>query len=423
MRAAWNLLARNRNYRFLVTAHLISAGGDWILGVGMTFFVYRLTGSTLASGTMLLMSFLPQFLFGSVGGVFADRWDRRRTMIVTNALLAASLLPLLLVHDPDQVWLLYATVFVEGTIAQFFAPAESAMVATVVPERDLVAANALNGQTQQVARLGGAGLGGAIAAASGLTALVVVDVTSYVVAAVLVAMLSIAKKPTPADPVTEVSLGLRAEWLDGLRMCLARRDLSTLLVFRVLSGLGEGIFGVLLAPLVVGVLAASGGEYGVVVAMQAIGGVVGGLAVAALSHRISPMKLLGYGALAFGALDFTIAVYPLALPVLWPMFVLIVLVGLPGAAMVASFNGLQQLWTPDRYRGRIFGAVNAGWALAVSIGTVFAGVLGDQLGIIPVLAVQGVIHLLLAPFLLVRWSRMPKPDTAPPVLAVERSAG
>ncbi|TDP92954.1 MFS transporter [Labedaea rhizosphaerae] len=421
MRAAWNLLARNRNYRLLVTAHLISAGGDWILGVGMTFIVYRLTGSALASGTMLLMSFLPQFLLGSVGGVFADRWDRRRTMIITNALLAASLLPLLLVHDPDQVWLLYVAVFVEGAIAQFFAPAEAAMVATVVPERDLVAANALNGQTQQLARLGGAGLGGAIAAASGLTALVLVDVTTYALATVLVAMITVAKKPAPAEPVTKVSLGLRAEWLDGLRLCLTRRDLSTLLVYRVLSGLGEGIFGVLLAPLVVGVLQASGGEYGFVVAMQAIGGVAGGLAVAALSHRIAPTKLLGYGVLVFGALDLAIAVYPLALPMLWPTFVLITVVGLPAAGVVASFNSLQQLWTPDEYRGRVFGAISAGWAVAVSAGTVLAGFLGDEVGIIPVLAVQGVIHLLLAPFVLVRWSR--KPDAVPAVLVAEGSVG
>lgn len=73
MKRAWLLLARHRDYRLLLAAGLVSLTGDWILIVGLTYWVYRLTGSTLASGIMLLVTFSPQFLLGSVAEVFADR--------------------------------------------------------------------------------------------------------------------------------------------------------------------------------------------------------------------------------------------------------------------------------------------------------------------------------------------------------------
>ena len=92
MRRAWHLVARHRGYRLLLTAGLISLAGDWILSVGLTYLVYRLTGSTLASGIMLLAWWLPQILLSSLAGVLADRWDRRLTMVFADLLLAAGLL-------------------------------------------------------------------------------------------------------------------------------------------------------------------------------------------------------------------------------------------------------------------------------------------------------------------------------------------
>src|SRR5262245_25980334 len=159
MRIVWNLVARNRSFRLLMGANLISQAGDWILGIGMTFYVYTETGSVLAAGAMLFVSMFPQLLFGSLAGVFVDRWDRRRTMVVTNVLLAISLIPLFAVHDVGTVWIVYVVVFVQGLLEQLFMPAEAAMVPNIVPADELVAANALNSQNRQVARLIGAALG------------------------------------------------------------------------------------------------------------------------------------------------------------------------------------------------------------------------------------------------------------------------
>src|SRR6266511_1140113 len=168
--AAVRLLARHGNLRLLLAAGLISLVGDWVLRVGLAYEVYALTGSTIASSAMLMASLLPQILLGSVAGVFADRWDRRATMVVTNLLLATGLLPLLLVHDARRVWIVYLVALVESCLAQFFVPAEASLLPDLVPARDLITANALNGQTRDVARLLGAACGGLVAA--GLIALI-----------------------------------------------------------------------------------------------------------------------------------------------------------------------------------------------------------------------------------------------------------
>src|SRR5689334_7416291 len=140
MGTAWNLVARNRNYRLLLGAGLISLSGDWIFSIGMMFSVFAATGSALAAGAIVFTALLPGFLLGSVAGVFADRWDRRTTMVAANVSLAVTLLPMLFVHGAGQLWIIYLTVAAQNSIAQLFTSAEAAFVPAVVPRADLVVA-------------------------------------------------------------------------------------------------------------------------------------------------------------------------------------------------------------------------------------------------------------------------------------------
>ena len=188
MRTVWTTLRRQRDLRLVLTAGVVSMTGDWMLTVGLAFHVYVLTGSTLASAGMLLAAFAPQILLGSLAGVFVDRWDRKRTMIVTNVLLAVGLVPLLFVHSADHVWIVYVVMVWEGAVEQFFGPAEQALLPSLVPDDRLLTANALVGQSRDVARLVGSALGGVAVAAGGLTALALLDAASFVLAALLVGL-------------------------------------------------------------------------------------------------------------------------------------------------------------------------------------------------------------------------------------------
>jgi Na+/melibiose symporter-like transporter len=403
--------------RLLLGAGLISLTGDWVLRVGLTYYIYVLTGSTLASAAMLLASFIPQIALSSLAGVFVDRWDAKRTMVVSNLLLAAGLLPLLAVHDAADVWIVYIVITWESCLAQFFIPAEQSLLPSLVDDRQLVTANALTGQTRDVSRLLGSAVGGVAAAAGGITALAFTDIASFLLAAALIARIATGRRqPGPAGGASSLRARLaqlRTEWVDGIRLSGRQQALRVILIFLAVTSVGEGIMGTLFAPFVRSVLHGSSQDYGFIVSAQAIGGITGGLIAAAIGHRASASKLFGWGAVAFGAIDLVMFLYPLAGVAVWPAMVCMVVVGVPGALTVAGAMTLAQRATTGSHRGRVFGAFGAVEGAAAVAGTVTAGFLGQALGIISVLAAQGAGYLLAGVAVLVVLRSHPTPESQP----------
>jgi predicted MFS family arabinose efflux permease len=363
-------------------------------------------------------------------------------MIVANLLLAAGLLPLLLVHQAGQVWIVYTVTAWEGCVQQFFFPAQQSLLPALTSDDHLTTANALSGQASDVSRLAGSAAGGVIAVAGGVTALALTDAASFLLAAALIARISPADRAGAdragavqagagrvgaADPSADQADGadsgadraiaadfrsfvparravrvrgrltdlrgrvaeLRGEWADGLRVCTGDRVLLIVLVFLLVTSVGEGIMGTLFAPFVRSVLHGSSADYGFIVAVQAVGGICGGLVAAAIGHRASAARMLGWGSVLFGAIDLLLFLYPLGLVAIWPAVVCMVAVGVPGALMLAGALTLVQRSTAEGQRGRVFGALVAAEGVATVTGTIAAGVLGQHVGIIPVLAVQG----------------------------------
>jgi Na+/melibiose symporter-like transporter len=401
------LALRHRDLRLLLAAGLISQTGDWVLSVGLAYYVYALTGSTLASAIALLASFVPQIALGSLAGVFVDRWDLKRTMVAADVLLALGLLPLLAVHRPGQIWIVYLVSAWQGVVQQFFAPAQQALIPRVVEEAHLVTANALGGQSNDVARLIGAALGGVVVAVGGIRLLALVDAASFLISAGLLARMRAA--PDPHQSAVHEASGtlrarvsqVRAEWADGLRLCLGHKVLRVIGLFMMVSCVGEGIMGTLFAPFVRTVLHASSGTYGVIGSVQAIGGICGGLLAAAYGHRLPVARVMGLSALAFGAIDLALFLYPLAYVAAWPAIVLMIVVGVPGAFLTAAAMTLLQRGTTDTHRGRVFGALGAVEGAAIVGGALAAGLLGQSLGIIPTLAAQGGGYVLAGALVLV----------------------
>lgn len=402
MRATWRLMTGHRDLRLLLAAGLISLIGDWILRIGLVYYVYALTSSTVASALAMLASFVPQVLLGSVAGVFVDRWDRRRTMIVSNLLLAVGLLPLVLVDDPSRVWIAYAVLFWEGVVAQFFIPAEQALIPALVADSQLVGANAVNGQVRDLSWLVGSAVGGVVAVTAGLAGVTLLDAASFVIAAALIGLIRTGSASTPASAAAEPAgdafahrlSALRREWSAGLRLVAENRMLRMLTVFVLVTAVGEGIMATLFAPFVRSVLHAGSDAYGLILAVQAIGGIIGGLFTVSLGQRVSAIRMVGVGAILFGLVDLAIFLYPPGYVAVWPAVVGMIVVGLPGAVTIAGLMTLFQRNTDDSHRGRVFGALGAAEGMAVLAGTVAAGWLGQAIGIVPVLAVQGAGYVL-----------------------------
>jgi len=394
------MLAARRDLRLVLSAGIISLTGDWVLTIGLIYRVYAVTGSTVASALTMASSFAPQVLLGAVAGVFADRWDRKRTMIVANLLLAAGLLPLLLVHGAGQVWIVFVVMFAEGAVKQFFSPAEQAMVPRLVPDDELLTANALNGQVSNASRLAGSAIGGILVAAGGLAAVTLTDAASFVASAVLLTLVRTSGRAAGADPSEEqvrtIGLGLRrigAELRAGLDLSARHRVLRALMIFALVTSVGEGIMSTLFTPFVEHVLHGSSQAYGLVVAAQAVGGIAGGVVAAAAGHRVRASRLLSVGAIAFGLVDLAIFLYPLGYVAVWPAIVGMIIVGVPGALALAGLITLFQRNTEDAFRGRVFGAISTAEGVTVLAGTLGAGFLSRFAGIIPVLAIQGAAYV------------------------------
>jgi Na+/melibiose symporter-like transporter len=385
---------RQRNFALLWFGGLISLAGDWVLFIALPIYVYTLTGSTLATSAMFIAEMIPNLLLGSIAGVFVDRWDRKRTMIVANLLLALGLLPLLAVQSAQQLWIVYSVAFVESAIAQFFKPAESALLPQLVGEEHLVAANSLNALNQNLARLVGPALGGVIAGLLGLPGVILIDAASFLIAGALIALIS--GRPTRASQSSEATpdavgawVAVWREWLAGLRLVRRERPILIVFVMLAITSLGEGIMGVLFVVFVKRVLGGGALELGWLMSAQAVGGLIGGLLVGSAGRIFAPARLIGLSGVLFGAIDLAIFNYPAFVPGIVLGLILFVVVGIPGVGFATGVNTLLQTTVADQYRGRIFGALGTTQGLLMLIGTASAGALGDRLGVVTVLNIQG----------------------------------
>ncbi len=221
-------LLRRRNFALLWVGQLVSQIGDMVLMIALPFYVYQLTGSLFHTGLMYIVETLPRILFGSLAGVFVDRWDRRWTLIASDVGRAAVLLLLMLVRAPNHLWLIYAVAGMQAVLALFFAPALSAITPTLVGEQQVVAANALQSVSESLMRFIGPPLGGALFALVGLTGVVLVDSTSFIFSAALLLLIGASKQHVDAvrraPAVGTLWVQLWREWLDGLRLVRERRS-------------------------------------------------------------------------------------------------------------------------------------------------------------------------------------------------------
>jgi MFS family permease len=384
----------NRNFALLWLGGVISLAGDWVLNIGLPIYVFLLTHSVLVLSIALLAVSVPNILLGSVAGVFVDRWDRRRTLIVTNLLLALGLVPLLLVRTADRVWIVYAVAFVESCLEQFSVPAKNALLPTLVGEEHLVPANSLNSVSSNLARLVGPALGGVIAGVFGLLGIVVGDAVSFLFAAVLVSLIVAphsAQDKESSLVAAEASAFARVwrDWAAGLRLIRAEQTLFVLLTAVSITALGEGVMGVLYPVFVNRVLHGGAPEIGQLMSAQAVGGLLGGVLVGMLGSRVLSRWAIGLCAMAFGLVDLVIFNIPAIFPYFWLQIALFIVVGVPGIGMLAGFQSLVQARAPDAYRGRVFGALGTTMGLLGLIGTLTAGTVTDHLGVVTVLSIQG----------------------------------
>jgi predicted MFS family arabinose efflux permease len=387
---------RHRDFAHLWTAGLVSLLGDWALIAALPVWVYVETDSALASGLVWLAWAIPGILFGSIAGVFVDRWDRKRTMVAASLLQAAGLLLLLPASIADWVWVVYPVVFAEATLGRFFGPAESALLPRLVGEERLLSANALNSLNDNAGRIAGSALGGLLLAAGGLGAVILLDAVSFLAAALLIARVRASGAPTPGPidvgPSARATTGswtaVGREWADGLGMIRTNPLLRRIFLVAAGGMLADGVLTALLVPFVAGV--ADGGDeaLGLFLAVRGVSGLLGGMAVGGLGPRFREADLVGWGLIAVGA-GFIVIVNARSVPLILGVLILI------GPAIACWLTGQQTLLqriAEDRYRGRVFGAFATTGSLMYATAIGAASLLAEAVGTTPVLNAGALLY-------------------------------
>ncbi|MCE7988566.1 MAG: MFS transporter [Caldilinea sp. CFX5] len=401
-------LLKQRNFGLLWFGGLISITGDWVVITVLPYFLYDQTGSTLVAGSLNLAYSIPALLFGSVAGVFADRWHRQRTMMVVSFLQAAFIL-LLVVRAATALWLIFAVVTMQSTLSQFFTTAENALLPNLVGKEQLVTANALNALNDNLGRIIGPVIGGLVFAAFSLHGAVIADSMTFLLAGLLIGLMQtpaprtrIADQPAPTN--RKRLSGFLREWSAGLRLIRTSRFLTALFGVTGIAILGDSILSALLIPFIDTVANQGVQAVGWLFSIRGVAGLLGGLLVPLAAQILAPKTLLGVSLLVLGSAVFV----AVALPTFWVITSCMLLLGMATIGWLSTQQALLQSGATDAVRGRVFGAYRATNGLMLLIGTSTASVLGDRIGISPLLTASAVLYALAGLVALFVLSRIPQ---------------
>jgi MFS family permease len=402
---------RQWNYRLFFFGQLVSVIGTWMQTVAQSFLVLDLTHSGTQLGLAIAARFLPVFLFGPLGGVFADRLDKQRVLYVTQTLqgLLAAVFSVLIATGSIHMWIVYLLAIALGGVNVFDNPARQSFISEMVPPEDLPNAVTLNSVAVNMARVFGAALGGVIAAAIGLSLCFACNAISF--GAVLISLVAMHRNELrPAQRIARQPGQVR----QGLAYVRSTPELLIPLVLIAIVGTLAWEFQVSLPLMANQVFHGGAATYGVMASVMGAGAVAGGLVSAARSRPRA--RTLCVAAIGWG-----IAILAAALAPSLPLELVTMLFVGYGSITFNSFakTTLQLAARPDM-RGRVMALWALAWLGSTPIGGPIVGWVGQQAGARWSLVIGGLATLvcgLLALPALTRIDRRPAAaagvDTAP----------
>jgi predicted MFS family arabinose efflux permease len=402
---------RSRDFWLVLGGGFVNNVGDWLLVVALPAFVYVETESGALTATIVVIELVVGIVFGPVGGALADRWDLRRTVVVTNVLQALTLAPLLAV-TADRIWPAFVVAGAQGLLQQVNDPASFALVPRIVESHQLIEANAANTAASAVARLVGAPLGGIAVAFGGLATVVVVDAITFLVVA---AAISLVRTPTPSlatdQVIGERTVGVRAGW----RTIRRYRSLVGYLAVQSLAAVAFAMFPVLFIAFVVDVLDGDEATVGIIRGMAAFGGIAASVIVGRYARRVQPPTLMAAGYAGLGVVAFVFVNITTVTTTLWVFLILFALSGLPNmTSQVGATTTAQQL-CPPAVLGRLHGLASATTSVGAVIGTVGVGALLGTWDAKVLLNVQAALYLSCGILTYLAVGPQATPVPAPPV--------
>ncbi|MEU1783510.1 MFS transporter [Streptomyces abikoensis] len=382
-RSPWRCL-RGRSMRWWSAANLVSNLGTWMQLTVQNLLVLQLTGSAAATGLSLSVQAAPGLLFGLLGGAVVDRWPRKLTAAVSQALLAlvAFTTAALVAFGELSLPVLMGLSAVTGLIATVDGPATSLLGNDLVPERDVPSAIALGSVVHSVGRLAGTALAAVGIAVIGTAGAYVVNGLSFLFVTAVIPFLRLHPQAAAAAVVPAER---ESDARGGLAFFFSRRALVALAVIGAVSAVLGRNYQLTLATLVTGPLHGGAGAYGLVSALLAVGGIVG--AVVAGRLRRPTVRLVALLASAGAVLQIVAGLSP----VLGVLLLMVVPMAIAESVVDTATATVLQTDPPAHMRGRVLGvwrSVSTGWSLA---GPPMLGLLVQGAGERGALVIGGVV--------------------------------
>jgi len=373
---------RHRDFRLMWLGQFVSTAGTALTSLAASILVYRLTGSALSVGLMMMATAAPSLLVGLFAGVIVDRYDRKKIMIVTELLRAVliALIPFLVAQN--IVWL-YIIVALTSAIAQFYDPAHESVLPEVAPEEELAAANSLMAISSFGSTAIGFAASGLIAAAANINWAFWLDAISFLVSALCIVFVSI--KPLGAEEEASAAMVVRNLRV-GLRFLADTPVLRSLFLVYVPVLISYGLSNSLLLPFSDRALGANEFQYGLQESLTSVAFVACSLLMAKFFDRMREGQWIALSWLAMGALS---VIYSRLTSI--PLAILVI--GLSGFVNAPSAIGgrlILQRNTPREMRGRVNSAFFVSRDILFLIGMAAVG-LADFIDVRTMFLISGLI--------------------------------
>jgi MFS family permease len=367
---------RYRNYRLYWFGQIASLIGTWMQSVSQPWLVLELGGSPLQLGTVLALQFAPAMVLAPLGGVLADRVDKRNALRVTQsiAMVQAAILCTLTLTGVVEIWHIYILAAVLGMTSAVDMPIRQSFAAELVPREDLVNAIALNSTSFNLARVIGPAIAGLTLAVFGTAFNFGLNAVSYL--AVLVALTMMDPWQLHRSERPAVFPSVRTSLAEGIRYAV--RTPAVLWPLLLLGGMATFAmnFQTLLPLFARNTLGLEANGYGALYASMGAGSLIGSLMLAFTRGKRPLIRLILGGAAVFLAFEVLLGLTRSPLVA----FPIVVVIGLASMLMVNTINVTVQHGVPNELRGRVMSLYVTVFAGTAPIGGIFAGLVAQLFG-------------------------------------------
>jgi MFS family permease len=382
---AWRAL-RHRNFQLFFSGQLISLIGTWMQSVAQSWLVYRLTGSALLLGSVGFASQIPVFLFAPLGGIAADRINRRHIVIATQvaSMVLAFILAGLTLFHTIQVWHLFVLASLLGIVNAFDIPGRQSFLVDMVGKEDLMNAIALNSSMFNGARVIGPAVAGILVSKIGEGWCFFANAVSYI--AVIIGLLMM-KVHSPARASTASPF---EHMMEGFRFVNETAPIRALLLLLGVVSL-VGMPYVVLMPIFADQILHGGARgLGILMGATGVGALLGALTLAFREGVKGLGRWVAWCCAGFGT---SLVVFALSHS-FWLSVVLLLPVGYAMMLQMACSNTLIQVMVPDALRGRVMAVYSMMFMGMAPIGALLGGALADRLGAQTTVAIGGLASVL-----------------------------